>query len=101
MGSGLVCRLVCAREDPGKERIRMWLIDLDDAQLQSRLGLTVEDIAVLRTGTKTASAWRAGVDPAQHRIVDPRTSGYAGTYARWQRDPEGIGGALRAKGARA
>ena len=36
----------------------MWLIDLDDAQLQSGLGLTVEDIAVLRTGTKTASALR-------------------------------------------
>ena len=31
----------------------MWLIDLDDAQLQSGLGLTVEDIAVLRTDTKT------------------------------------------------
>jgi hypothetical protein len=52
MGSGLVRRLVCARDDPGKERIRMWLIDLDDAQLRSGLGLTVEDIAVLRTGTK-------------------------------------------------
>jgi hypothetical protein len=57
-GSGLVCRLVCARDDPGKERIRMCLIDLDDAQLQSGLGLTVEDIAVLRTGTKTASPLR-------------------------------------------
>jgi hypothetical protein len=57
-GSGLVCRLVCARDDPGKERIRMWLIDLDDAQLQSGLGLTVEDIAVLRTGAKTASPLR-------------------------------------------
>jgi len=33
----------------------MWLIDLDDAQLQSGLGLT-EDIAVLRTGTKTGIA---------------------------------------------
>jgi hypothetical protein len=55
MGSGLVCRLVCARDDPG---IRMWLIDLDDAQLQSGLGLTVEDIAVLRAGTKTASPLR-------------------------------------------
>ena len=53
MASGLVCRLVCARDDPGKQRIRMWLIDLDDAQLRSGLGLTVEDIAVLRTGTKT------------------------------------------------
>jgi hypothetical protein len=58
MGSGLVCRLVCARDDPGKERIRMWLLNLNDAQLQSGLGLTVEDIAVLRTGSKTASPLR-------------------------------------------
>jgi hypothetical protein len=55
MESGLVRRLVCARDDPGKERIRMRLIDLDDAQLRSGLGLTVEDIEILRTGTKTAS----------------------------------------------
>ena len=58
MGSGLVRRLVCARDDPGKERIRIWLMDLDDAQLQSGLGLTVEDIAVLRIGTKAASSLR-------------------------------------------
>jgi len=57
MMSGLVCRLVRARNDPGKERIRMWLIKLDDAQLQSGLGLTVEDIAVLRS-TKKASPLR-------------------------------------------
>jgi hypothetical protein len=50
-GAGLVRRLVRARNDPGKERIRKWLIDLDDAQLQSGLGLTLEDIAVLRDGT--------------------------------------------------
>jgi hypothetical protein len=48
-GSGLVRRLVQARNDPGKKRIRMWLLDLDDAQLQSGLGLTPEDISVLRT----------------------------------------------------
>ena len=48
MTTGLARRLVRARNDPGKERIRMWLLDLDDAQLQSRLGLTLEDIAVLR-----------------------------------------------------
>jgi len=47
-GSGLVRRLVLARNDPGKNRIRMWLIQLDDAQLRSGLGLTPEDIAVLR-----------------------------------------------------
>jgi hypothetical protein len=58
MGSALVRRLVCARDDPGKERIRMWLLNLNDAQLQSALGLTVEDIAVLRTGTRTASPLR-------------------------------------------
>ena len=58
MRSGLIRRLVSARDDPGKERIRMWLIDLDDAQLRSGLGLTVEDIAVLRTGTKTTSSSR-------------------------------------------
>jgi hypothetical protein len=50
-GSGLVRRLVRARNDPGKERVRMCLLHLDDAQLQSGLGLTVEDIAVLRGGT--------------------------------------------------
>lgn len=43
----------------------------------------------------------SGVNPAQHRIVDARTSRYAETYARRQRDPEGIGGALRAKGVSA
>ena len=37
------------------------------------------------------------MNPAQHRKVDARTRRYAETYARWQRDPEGIGGALRAK----
>ena len=47
-GSALVRRLVRARNDPGKERIRMWLINVDDTQLRSRLGLTQEDIAILR-----------------------------------------------------
>jgi|SRR5262245_30074982 len=37
-GSCLVRRLVRAQNDPGKERIRKWLIDLDDAQLRSGLG---------------------------------------------------------------
>lgn len=35
----------------------MWLIDHDDAQLQSSLGLTVEDVALLRSGpAKSTSA---------------------------------------------
>ena len=33
----------------------MLLIDLDDAQLQSRLGLTVEDVALLRSGPREPS----------------------------------------------
>jgi hypothetical protein len=49
-GSGLVRRLVRARNDPGKERIRSRLADLDDVQLQSGLGLTLEDIVILRGG---------------------------------------------------
>ena len=54
--SGLVRRLVRARNDPGKERIRKWLIDIDDAKLQSSLGLTPEDIAVLREWYATKRA---------------------------------------------
>jgi hypothetical protein len=49
--SGLVRRLVRAHNDPGTERVRKLLIGLDDSQLQSGLGLTLEDIAVLRGGT--------------------------------------------------
>ena len=54
--SGLVRRLVRARNDPGKERIRKWLIDIDDAKLQLGLGLTLEDIAVLREWYATKHA---------------------------------------------
>jgi len=50
---------------------------------------------------QTCNAWKAGVNPAQHTIVDARTSRYAETYARWQRESEGIGDALRAKGVSA
>ena len=45
--SSLVRRVVQAHDDPGKERIRAWLRELDDEQLAS-LGLTPEDILVLR-----------------------------------------------------
>jgi hypothetical protein len=48
--SSLVRRLVEAQNDPAKHRIRTWLSDLNNEQLSS-LGLTSEDIAVLR-GTK-------------------------------------------------
>ena len=55
-GSSLVRRLIRARNDPGKERIRMWLIELDDAELRSGLGLTPEDIAALRASSLTSSS---------------------------------------------
>jgi uncharacterized protein YjiS (DUF1127 family) len=45
--SSLVRRLAQAQDDPGKQRIRAWLRALDNEQL-SNLGLTSEDIVVLR-----------------------------------------------------
>jgi hypothetical protein len=45
--SSLVRRLVQARDDPAKQRIRRWLGDIDDARLLG-FGLTPEDIALLR-----------------------------------------------------
>jgi hypothetical protein len=45
--SSFVRRLVEAKDDPAKKRIRAWLMDLDDQQLSS-LGLTPVDIAMLR-----------------------------------------------------
>ena len=45
--SSLVRRLVQAQDDPAKQRIRVWLKDLDDKKL-SGIGLTPEDIVVLR-----------------------------------------------------
>jgi uncharacterized protein YjiS (DUF1127 family) len=49
--SSLVRRLVAAENDPAKRRIRAWLTELDDERL-SGLGLTSEDIAILR-GTRS------------------------------------------------
>jgi hypothetical protein len=45
--SPLVRRLVQAKDDPIKKRIRAWLMDLDDQQL-SAFGFTPVDIAILR-----------------------------------------------------
>jgi hypothetical protein len=45
--SSLVRRLVQARDDPAKQRIRRWLSDINDERLLS-FGLTPEDIALLR-----------------------------------------------------
>ena len=45
--SSLVRRLVQAKHDPVKHRIRRWLSDINDERLL-RFGLTMEDIALLR-----------------------------------------------------
>ena len=45
--SSLVRRLAQVQDDPAKQRIRAWLIDAE--QLSSSLGLTPEDIAILRS----------------------------------------------------
>jgi hypothetical protein len=57
--SSLVRRLIQAQDDPGKQRIRAWLRELDDKHF-SNLGLTFEDIAVLHdTQTSSSSGRRA------------------------------------------
>ena len=43
-------RLVLARDDPAKERIRQWLSAMDDDRLMS-FGLTPLDIVILRSAT--------------------------------------------------
>ena len=45
--SSFVRRLVNARNDPAKARVRAWLLDLDDQRLAG-FGLTPDDIAILR-----------------------------------------------------
>jgi hypothetical protein len=52
--SGLVRRLVQARDDPAKQRIRLrrWLSEISDERLLS-FGLTLEDIAILRGSRST------------------------------------------------
>ncbi|WP_132958110.1 hypothetical protein [Rhizobium sp. BK251] len=47
VSSALVRRLVRARNDPAKERIRAWFSEMDDARLLD-FGLTAADIAALR-----------------------------------------------------
>lgn len=46
-GSSLVRRIVRAKDDPGKQRVRDWMIAIDDAQLLA-FGLSPDDIALLR-----------------------------------------------------
>ena len=57
--SSLVRRLVEAKDDPAKKRIRAWLMDLDDLRL-SGLGLTPVDIATLRGCPRSSHAYAVG-----------------------------------------
>jgi len=45
--SGLVRRLVNARNDPAKARVLMWLLNIDDERLAG-FGLLPREIAILR-----------------------------------------------------
>jgi hypothetical protein len=53
--SRLVRRLVQAKDDPAKQRIRRWLSDINDERLLC-FGLTPEDIALLR-GSRGSGAF--------------------------------------------
>ena len=64
--SSLVRRLVAARNDPAKQRIRAWLANLEDERL-SDLGLTPQDIVILR-GSREQQARRAVPAPANEEV---------------------------------
>ena len=46
----------------------MWLLDLTDAQLRSDLGLTLDDIAVLRAGTLRSPSIRENTISNERRL---------------------------------
>jgi hypothetical protein len=46
--SSFVRRLLRANNDPAKQRVLAWLLEIDDARLL-RFGLTPEDVIILRT----------------------------------------------------
>jgi hypothetical protein len=62
--SSLVRRLVAAKDDPAKQRIRAWLASLEDEQLTG-LGLTPQDIVILRGAQERQY-------PAASRQASPR-----------------------------
>jgi hypothetical protein len=49
--SALVRRLLQAGNDPAKQRLRSWLVAIDDGRLHE-FGLTREDIVILRAFTR-------------------------------------------------
>jgi mannose-6-phosphate isomerase-like protein (cupin superfamily) len=75
--SGLVRRLVLAKTDPAKQRIRAWLSDIDDERLFC-LGLTSEDMAALRG---TARPRRPSPKGSMHRQKT------AAPHEQWSAEP--------------
>ena len=69
-GSSLVRRLVRAKDDPAKQRIRSWLGNMKDGQLLS-LGVTSEEIAALRgtAGTPDEAAISQGCDMTSENSI--------------------------------
>jgi uncharacterized protein YjiS (DUF1127 family) len=69
-GSSLVRRLVRAKNDPAKQRIRSWLGNMKDGQLLS-LGVTSEEIAALRgtAGTPDEAAISQGCDMTSENSI--------------------------------
>jgi hypothetical protein len=64
--SSLVRRLVQARDDPAKQRIRRWLGDINDERLAG-FGLTPEDIVLLRGSGNPAQAGSRRFPPSGTR----------------------------------
>jgi uncharacterized protein YjiS (DUF1127 family) len=82
-GSSLIRRLVRAKDDPAKRRIRAQLSEIDDERL-SCLGLTAEDIAALR------GAASPPVEAIIASQVSPPIAGHLdATDAAPQSDPPG------------
>jgi hypothetical protein len=66
-GSSLVRRLVKAKDDPAKYRIRALLCDLDDEQL-FRLGCSSQDIAELRGNSSPKHEIKRSANPKPRRV---------------------------------
>ena len=71
--SSFVRRLLRARDDAAKQRVRAWLTDLDDERLLA-FGLAPEDIALLREFSDQAGVCdgEAGLDDNQVRAFPRR-----------------------------
>jgi hypothetical protein len=93
-GSGLVRRLVRAKDDPAKQRIRAQLSEIDDEQLFG-IGLTSEDVAALR-GTATPPSEATIVqaldapseDSSAYQISPPIAGVLDATHDMWRHESD-------------